>query len=84
MGPSPNLYGPPVWKKSQVGDAESGADFKLREQHLCVEHKKVGGGQLGMEGLTKLDSYCNDNLIFMLSDSSVVSNKYIYAIGKTK
>ena len=24
---SPNQYGPPVWRKSQIGDAEPGADI---------------------------------------------------------
>ena len=33
QGPSPNVYGPPVWKKSQIGDAESDADTKIREQY---------------------------------------------------
>ena len=28
-----------------------------------------------MKGLDKLDSYCSDKLIFMLSDRIVVSNK---------
>ena len=42
--------------------------------------KKVRGGQLGLNGLAKLDSYCHDKLIFMLSDRIVASNKYIYAI----
>ena len=41
----------------------------------CVEHQKVRGGQLGLKGLAKLDSYCSDKLIFMLSDRIVVSNK---------
>ena len=33
LGPSPNQCGPPVWKKSQVEDAESGADIKIRERY---------------------------------------------------
>ena len=33
VGPSPNQYGPPVWKKSQIHDAESGAEIKSREQY---------------------------------------------------
>ena len=36
---------------------------------------KVKGGQLGVKGLDKLDSYCSDKLIFMLSNRIVVSNK---------
>ena len=31
VGNFPNQYGPPVWKKSQIEDAESGADIKMRE-----------------------------------------------------
>ena len=27
VGQSPNKYGPPVWRNSKIGDAESGADF---------------------------------------------------------
>ena len=46
--------------------------------------KNVRGGQLGLKGLTKLDSYCSDNLTCMLSDRTGVSNKNIYAILKTK
>ena len=42
------------------------------------------GGQIGLKGVTKLDSYCSDKLIFMLSDRTVVSNKTIYANLKTK
>ena len=42
--------------------------------------KKVRGGQLGLKGLAKLDSYCSDKLIFMLFDRIVMSNKNIYAI----
>ena len=34
-----------------------------------------GGGPLGLKRLAKLDSYCSDKLIFMLSDRIVVSNK---------
>ena len=26
-----NQYGPPVWRKSEIGDAESGADIKVHE-----------------------------------------------------
>ena len=35
MAPSPNQYGSPVWRKSEIeiGDAESGADIKIHEQH---------------------------------------------------
>ena len=39
--------------------------------------KKVVGGQLRLKGLAKLDSYCSDKLIFMLSDRIVVSNKTV-------
>ena len=42
--------------------------------------KKVSGGHLVRNGLAKLDSYCSDKLIFMLSYRIVASNKYIYAI----
>ena len=28
-----NQYGPPVWRKSEIGDAESGADIKIHEQY---------------------------------------------------
>ena len=38
VGPSPNQYGPLVWKKSQIEDAESGADIKIREQYYCAEN----------------------------------------------
>ena len=53
---------------------------KIRERYQCVEHQKVRGGQLGLKGLAKLDSYCSDKLTCMLSDRIVVSNKNIYAI----
>ena len=37
MEQSPNQYDPPVWRKSQIGDAESGADIERSEQYLCVK-----------------------------------------------
>ena len=37
--------------------------------------KKVRRGQLGLKGLAKLDSYCSDKRMRMLSDQIVVSNK---------
>ena len=48
----------------------------VKNASKCVEHQKVRGGQLGLKRLAKLDSYCNDKLIFMLSDRIVVSNKH--------
>ena len=37
--------------------------------------KKVRGGQLGLKGLTRLNSCCIDKLIFMLSDRNVAPSK---------
>ena len=28
-----DMYGPPFWRKPELGDAESGADIKKREQY---------------------------------------------------
>ena len=48
--------------------------------NTSVKHQQLRGGQPGLKGLTKLDSYCSDKLIFMLSDKIVVSNKNIYSV----
>ena len=67
-GPSPNQYCPPVWKKSQIGYAESEADIKIREQvnNTSVLSIKKSKEVSGLKGLAKLDSYCSDKFILML------------------
>ena len=67
-GPSPNQYGPPVWKKSQIGYAESETDVKIREQvnNTSVLSIKKSNEDSGLKGLAKLDSYCSDKFILML------------------
>ena len=39
----------------------------VKNTSVLSKHQQVRGGQLRPNGLTKLDSYCRDKLIFMLS-----------------
>ena len=61
-----------------VSQAES--NDELRRMLSAINKQQLRRGQLGLKGLAKIDSYCSDKIIFVLSDRNIVSNRNIYAI----